>query len=507
MTSIKTITFKNNLDAIIAAFIGSVIIYYFASFHGIGISPDSLTYASVARNIQHGKFWYQFDKMPLIVFPCFYPSFLGAMMFVFQHDIFAITPYLNAILFGSVIFLSGCMAQQFAPNARFYKWLLLSCIVLSSSLIEIFSMLWSETLFIPLLLLLIIALHNYGSKHTLKQLLIVSFITAIACITRFAGVAFIAIVGLVMLMDNGLKWQKKWWHMLVFGLTSLALLVSNLIYNYHIEGTLTGDRQKSLTPFTTNFKFYSNVMWDWLQLPEGQYMHANFIGAGLLLAFAILIIKHCWQQQNIYIYPNIAAIAFVLYVVFIIATASISRYEQINNRLLSTAFLPLLLGGTYWLPNAISKLAIKPLRYTAALICVTVAFFFQYQQWLWVNDWRGMVITYGIPGYTDVTWQQSPIVQYLQQHHSNFKPGIPIYANANDAVYYFSGLCCETVPEAVHYQEIKNYYKEQPHYIVWFNNEFDNPNILRLQTVQQHRHLDTLQTFSDGYILMCTIKK
>ena len=118
-----------------------------------------------------------------------------------------------------------------------------------------------------------------------------------------------------------------------------------------------------------------------------------------------------------------------------------------------------------------------------------------------------MVINYGIPGYTDATWQQSPIVKYLQQRHSNFKHGIYIYANANDAVYFFSGLSCETVPEAVHYQEIKDYYTTAPHYIVWFTNEFDNPNILRLQTIQQYRHLDTLQTFADGYILMSSLKK
>lgn len=507
MTPTKTITLTNNLDAIIAAIIGAAIIYYFTTIHGIGISPDSLTYTSVARNMQLGRFWYQFDNMPLIVFPCFYPSLLGGIMFISHHDILTIAPSLNATLFGCTIFLSGCIVQQLAPTAKLYKWLLLSVIILSSSLIEIYSMLWSETLFILLLLLFIIALHKYATNRSFKQLIIVAIIAAIACITRFAGVTFIAITGLILLIDSSLKWHKKWWHMIVFGLISISLLVSNLLYNYHLVGTLTGDRQKSLTPFTTNFQFYSNVMWDWLKLPEGRYTYAAIIGVALLLAFTAIIIKRWWYQQDIDSYPNIAAATFVIYVVFIVATASISRYEQINNRLFSAAYIPLLLASTFWLPSTIGKLATKPLRYTATAASLAIASLFQFQQYHWVSDWRGMVINYGIPGYTDATWQQSPIVQYLQQHHNNFKPSIPIYANANDAVYFFSGLSCETVPEAAHYQEIKNYYNEQPHYIVWFTNEFDNPNILRLQALQQYRHLDTLQTFSDGYILMSTKKK
>jgi hypothetical protein len=506
MKPTKTITIKHNIDALIAACVGAIIIYWFAIQHGIGISPDSLTYTSVARNMQHGRFWYQFDGMPLNVFPCFYPSFLGSIMFITQHDIISIAPIINALLFAVVIFIVGCLAQQMVRN-QLYKWLLLSCLLISASLIEIYSMLWSETLFIVLLLLLFVALRKYGSTHSITSLIRVSAIAAIACITRFAGVTFIAIVGLIILMDGQLVWRKKWWHLLVLGAGSLLPLIANLSYNYWLEGTLTGIRQKSLTPFISNLQFYGSVMCDWLHLPQILNTHPIFIGCTLFLALVVLMAKRCWQQQAIYSYQNIASAGFIVYVAFIVITSSISRYEPINNRLLSAAFIPMLLAISYWLPTALQQLKMTAIKWLATAACLTIVGLFQFQQYLWFKDWRGMVINYGIPGYTDTTWQQSPIVQFLQTQRTYFTPNIAIYANANDAVYFFSGLSCETVPESVHTEEIKDFYSTKPHFIVWFNNEFDNPNIVRLETIQQHRHLDTLKTFADGYILMSSLKK
>jgi hypothetical protein len=506
MKPTKTITFNHNIDALIAACIGASIIYWFAIQHGIGVSPDSLTYTSVARNMQHGRFWYQFDGMPLTIFPCFYPSFLGSIMFITQHDIIAIAPIINALLFAVVIFMVGCLAQQMVRN-QLYKWLLLSCLLISASLIEIYSMLWSETLFIVLLLLLFVALRKYGSTYSITSLIQVSAIAAIACVTRFAGVTFIAIAGLVLLMDGQLVWRRKWWHLLTFGIVSLLPLIANLSYNYLLQGTLTGMRQKSVTPFTNNVQLYGSVVYDWLHLPQILHPYAAFIGCVIFLVLVVLIAKRCWQQQAIYSYQNIASVGFIIYVAFIVITSSISRYEPINNRLLSAAFIPMLLATSYWLPPALQQLKIAAARRVATAACLTVIGLFQYQQYLWLDDWRGMVVRYGVPGYTDVTWQQSPIVQFLQRQRTYFAPNIAIYANANDAVYFFSGLSCETVPESVHTEEIKDFYSSKPHFIVWFNNEFDNPNIVRLETIQQHRHLDTLKTFTDGYILMSSLKK
>ncbi len=484
-----------------AAIIGALIIYFLTSLNGIGVSPDSVAYGSVARNMQTGQFWYQFDYMPLIVFPFFYPSFLGGIMFVTRQDVFAFAPVLNALLFGSIIFLSGCMVQRFKQPNKLYKWLVLSSIVLSSSLLEIYSMLWSETLFILLLLLVIIALYKYSKTYSVKSLIIVGSITAIACVTRFAGVTFIAIVGLVLLMDNNLPWRKKWWHIIVFGLISGSLLLINLIKNYFIQGSLTGNRQKGITPLKDNIQYYSNVLWDWLKFPVGQYTYASVLGIVLVAVFIVIIIKKWWQQKDIYTFETIAAIAFVVYALFIVITATISRYETINNRLMAPAFIPFLFGLTYRLPSFITSIKQKKIGFAVMGLCLIIFAFFQYKQYKWATNWYAIIKTDGIPGYTEMAWQRSDIIHFLHEQKSSFNPKIKIVSNANDAVYFFTGLSCERIPEAVHFEEVKQYYKEGSQYIIWFTNDFDSPDILRLTDIEKHRHLDTLQKFKDGLIL------
>ncbi len=506
MMTTRIITLKQNLDSLFAAIVGAYIIYKFTSLNGIGVSPDSIAYISVARNMQTGRFWYQFDHLPLILFPFFYPSFLGSIMFVVRDDILKFAPILNAALFGMIIFLSGCILQRFRYTTKIYKWLLLSCMVLSSSLLEIYSMLWSETLFIFELVLFMIALQQYSKNYSLKSLIIIGSIASIACVTRFAGVTFIGIGSLLLFLDNKLKWQKKWWHILLFGVISLVLLAINLLKNYLVKGTLTGERQQGITPLADNLQYYGNVMWDWLKLPIGDYRYASVLGVLLVLVFTVVIIKRYWQQKDIFSFENIAAIAFIVYVAFIVITATISRYERINNRLLSPAFIPLLFGLTFWIPSFTNIPKQKEIGFALIVMCIMIFSLFQYKQYKWCTDWYEIIASDGIPGYTESAWKRSDIIHFLHEENTTLKKGIKITSNANDAVYFFTGLPCEIIPETVHQKEVKNYYKKPPHYIIWFINEFDSPDVLRLETIAINRHLDTLKTFKDGYLIWCSYK-
>ena len=47
-----------------------------------------------------------------------------------------------------IIYLAGIIMEQFEYRSRWYKAAILSCIVLSPGLLEDYSMMWSETLFI-----------------------------------------------------------------------------------------------------------------------------------------------------------------------------------------------------------------------------------------------------------------------------------------------------------------------------------------------------------------------
>src|SRR5665647_3445847 len=152
---------KKNIDSLIAAAIGFIVIMLFTDYGGIGISPDSIAYTSAARNFVAGNGITDYSGSPLVIFPLFYPFFLGLVMFITQSDIITIAPVLNGLMFAALIFLSGTLIERFKYKTNWYKRIILIITAFSPSLIEIYSMLWSESLFILLVLVFILLFQRY----------------------------------------------------------------------------------------------------------------------------------------------------------------------------------------------------------------------------------------------------------------------------------------------------------------------------------------------------------
>src|ERR1700712_4308704 len=98
---------KNNFDAIPMAIAGFLLIGLLTSHSGIGVSPDSVVYMSVARKIAaHGSL-VDFNARPLVVFPAFFPMFLGIVLKITGDDPMKFAPLLNGILFSLLIYVCG----------------------------------------------------------------------------------------------------------------------------------------------------------------------------------------------------------------------------------------------------------------------------------------------------------------------------------------------------------------------------------------------------------------
>jgi hypothetical protein len=218
------IYFKKNIDSLIAAIVGFTIIMLYTNYGGIGISPDSIAYTSVARNFISGNGFTEFSGNPLVIFPLFYPFYLGLIMLVSQHDIVQGASIVNSLMFAAVIFLSGLLIEKFKYKTNWYKRILLIIITLSPSLIEIYTMLWSETLFILLILIFIHLFHRYFLTHTVLSLVIAAIVAAMAFNTRFAGITLIGTGCLLIFFDKNLRWRKK---------TIIFLFLEVLVFRLH----------------------------------------------------------------------------------------------------------------------------------------------------------------------------------------------------------------------------------------------------------------------------------
>jgi hypothetical protein len=460
-------------------------------------------YASTATNIQaHGSLL-TFNKNPITFFPVFYPFFLAIIQFVTRVDPIKAGAMINASLFALVVFTSGWIMEKFVVHSRIYKWLILVAIILSPALLEIYSFLWSETLFIFEILLFIVAYWRYMHTHTIKWLLLVGIITGISCITRYVGVTIVATGGLLLLLDTELTVKKKITHILYYGITSVTLLATNLIMNKLTTGLSTGTREPSVTSLWENLHYTGTVINDWGALSNRMDSFATLIAAVVLLALIAVLLWKTYKRR-INSYENIVIAFAVVYGLFIVIWASISRFERINSRLLSPMFVPLLIACTCWVPDVLITIKSKA-RYVLSGVAILLMVAFEYATYQ--VDWQRYddEMDYGVPGYSDDSWNKSEFVVYLKQHKNIFKPGVPIYSDADEAVYLFTGMSSTLIPHKFFNTDVQKFYTQKRFYLVWFNG-LSNPELLSLPDIMKNKKLVKIGSAKEGEIYYCDEK-
>ncbi|HEY8930349.1 MAG TPA: hypothetical protein VIM55_14210 [Mucilaginibacter sp.] len=495
--------YLNNLDSLIAAIIGFYVIHLFTAYSGVGISPDSIMYASTATNMQaHGTI-ITFNGGPLVFFPVFYPFFLAVIQFISRVDPIEAGAWINAGLFAAVIFTSGWIMEKFLSHSRIYKWLILVAIILSPGLLEIYTYLWSETLFIFEILLFIIAYWKYLQTHSLKALIWVGVIVAISCITRYAGVTVVGAGGLMLLLDNQLSIKKKIGHILLYGVISVSLLIGNLVMNSINSGLSTGTRYPSITPFKDNLHYFGTVICDWGALSPAADNYATLIAAVVLLALiGILLFKAFRGKINSY--ENIVIAFAIVYGLFIVISASISRYERINSRLLSPMFIPLLISCTSWVPDVLRLIKSKA-KYALAGVAILLMLAFEYATYQTDYQRYDDEMDYGVPGYSDDDWNKSEFIVYLRHHQNMFKPGIKIYTDADEAVYLFTRMPSTVIPHKANPADVQKFYAQKRFYLIWFDNLY-NTELVPLQDIMKNKKLIQIGGAKEGRIFLCEEK-
>ncbi|MEO8885891.1 MAG: hypothetical protein ABI367_07485 [Mucilaginibacter sp.] len=486
-------------DTLVFSAIGFYLIYLYTRYSGIGISPDSIMYTSAARSFSgHGTLT-TFNNSPIVDFPVFYPLFLGVITFITRIDPIVAAPILNGLLFATVIYLCGWLMQRFNNANYVYKWLMLIAIVLSPSLLQIYTYLWSETLFILLSLVFIIAYKRYLVKHNTTTLLIVAFIAALSTITRYAGVTIIGTGGLLLLLDRNLILKKKIIHIIIYSVTAVSLLVLNLLRNALLAKTITGPREPSITSFSKNVYYLGTVLCDWLNISEDHYYLAMPLAIIILAGITGLFIYHNLTRKTDS-YEHIILTFTVLYAFFMVISATFSRFQQLDTRLLAPLFIPLLWSCTWWCNKAIKKLRFNKFKSVAAWSAFALLLLiFSYNQLYADIDRYDSESDYGVPGYTDDTWNKSPFVNFLKYNTNIYKPGVPIYSNAYEAVYFASGVQAKLLPHQFFTNKIAKFYAVKHYYLVWFNN-YTNPELIDLKDILKRQKLVKLYEFKDGAV-------
>jgi hypothetical protein len=489
---------KKNIDSIVAAVAGFIIIFLFTRHGGIGVWPDSVVYLTTAENLHVNGKLVDFAQNAVVEFPAFYPFLLNALILITGLKPLVFAPVLNAMLFALIIYLSGNIIEQYSRHSKWYKIAILSCIVLSPGLLEIYSMLCSETLFLLWLLLFMMAMHHYFRSHNRKALIAAAVIASLVSVTRYAGITIIGTGGILLLLNMNLPLRRKLQDIILYSAISPLLLIINLARNYTISGTMTGNRERSLTTVYENLHNVGSVLYDWLPFLNGHYNGVEWLVKFLILTLAFVCIKQFLKYHCLITYENMAAVFSLLYILFMVVTASITRFETLTSRFLSPVFIPLIMWGSNWIVSSSRRISHTQRKW---LVAFGAIFFLSFQYGQLAADyetWDG-VKDAGIPGYTEDQWKYSETVIFIQKDSIPFKKGYTIYSDANDAIYFFTRRQGNSLPHKESYSQLMQFLNDRYCYVVWFN-DGEDPDLVGLDYITKIKKMKLFKQFSDGAI-------
>ncbi|HEY2348690.1 MAG TPA: hypothetical protein VGH64_06725 [Puia sp.] len=499
---VKTNLFSlsKNLDSLLAAMFGFFLIQIFSRHSGIGVSPDSVTYIAATRHMVHGMGFNSFDNLPVVDFPFAYPFFLTIISFLSGLDPLQFGPWLNGILFGILLYVSGSIINGFEKKSGWNKRILLCCMLLSPALQEVYSMLWSETVFLILILIFILSLNRYLKLKTKRWLWISAGICAITCLTRYAGVFLMLTGGTVLIFNKENSLIKRVMDCLIFGILSVPLLLINIIRNYLLTGLATGIRPKSEVGVLKIMEYFGDVLCDWLLLNRSSGL-AVFLTILILLIFTFVIFYRR-QKGTANSLEYIIAVSGLIYSAFMIFSYSITRYEPFTSRLLSPVYLFLLWSLGSWITSFISEKSYRSNWAFGIPVLLMTAWFLNKQL---AADWEFYdgVKDAGVPGYQEDPFVQTEIVQFLKNDQRALNSSFPVYSNAGDAFYFVTGRPAFQLPFLDFPQKVEAYYNgydnHRHEYLVWFQNE-ENLQMPALDTILMHKDMVPLKLLKDGAI-------
>jgi len=254
-----------------------------------------------------------------------------------------------------------------------------------------------------------------------------------------------------------------------------------------------------------NVEYSGNVMSNWFRFQLQDKFFFELIAVSVLVLFITFFIRNFRHWKAYYSYEHVSVSFFIVYVLFIIISSTVSRYETINNRLLAPAFIPLLWISTCQIPKWRQQMPHKIMNWIFFAFSLGISV-------LIVGSYIGINrenLSYmnetGISGYGEDTWTKSNIVNYLQNHKEYFHRDSTVYSNHSQAVYFLTGNTVIALPERVYKQDVEGFKAESPIVLIWFNND-PNPDLLTLKEIHHLKKMERVKSFSDGAIYILTDK-
>lgn len=469
--------------------------------YGPASTHDSVAYMYAAKSLIKGNGLIYFGyETPFVQWPPVYP-FLLSLLSLAGDNLITVAGYANAVIFAAVVFASGCWIL----NGTGSLLLSVGCSVamlVSIPLTYVSKYIWSEPLFILSMLLFMILLErNYG-RFSIGCLIGSALLASLCALTRYIGVTSIITGCIMLLFTKRESFIQKIKEILIFGSISSVPVAGWLIRNYILTKTLTGSRPPAQSNFWENVTAALKVMASWFG-PEYSQLSVYIIMI-LLLFFSIIacIISGFTKEGSFSCYRiSILLVSILVYFAYLVVSASVISFDNINSRLLSPVYVPFILMLFFALNNIVGFFEGKAKKAVFSILFILVFLIGLVYPMSQVRDDVRNSYENGSGILASRWWTRSKTLEYIKELQTEDE----LYSNFPDAVYYYTGkrVCYtpkkEGPPEYGLEGFKENIGDNTCTYIAWFNLETGD-SIYHVEELAELFSIEEVEKFPDGTI-------
>lgn len=345
---------------------GVMILLWFTRY-GLGGTSDSVDYVASARGLLSGH-GYQNQRLGLyVLWTPLYPAVL-AFLRLLGRDFFGAPRYFQALGYGlTVAVITGVLWKDLR-----HRWVAVGgglLMLASPPLLAVSGMLWSEPLYI-LLLVLVVALYPRAlARDRLVDLAWIAVPAGLAAAQRYSGVTIIAAACLQLLLASDGAWRRRLKRAVVFGAASSLPLVAWMVRNLILCGSVAGHRRASRNALGPNLWSGLHQIGDWW-VPRPLGTIAAVTVAVVVLVIAVLALVPGAERRRAlpHLSPRLrfAGLIGLIYLAFMLVAVLATGLERLSMRYLSPAAPALILV----LAGGLDDLASRP-RARGARIAVS----------------------------------------------------------------------------------------------------------------------------------------
>jgi len=397
--------------AILTAIVGVLVA---TSRFGIGLTPDSVTYVNGARGIADGRGYTDAFDSAIGLFPPGYSAVLALGEWL-GIGVLDAARWLGALAFGFTVFLSWVLLGRHvrSPGIRAAATILVGC---SAVLLEIYSKLLSEHLFVPVVLLFILV-----GEEILERPRAYGWLAAAVALAwagfylRYAGLVLILVGGLVIVIAG-----RSGGRVVAvlraggFAVASVSVPAVWMMRNQDANGDPLGPRAESSVTVLGNLRRVADEVGEWIAtrlVPSALHL----VVLGVVVVALVAIVFWLWRRETPMpsdwrsLVPT--TLMIIVYVVYLVASATIVAFAAIDTRFMIPVYVPLIVLGAWGFERIRDLLPTSRLRTIATVLGVV---------WIVANGvwFAGRAVGYarnGAGGYATERFQDSRILREVDR--------------------------------------------------------------------------------------------